>query len=226
MQDAETKSLWNHITGEAVYGRLAGRTVGPVSNLLHMTVKQALEMDPATRVAVSDQTYFAGGRRFGTASRGPSAGGAGGTGEGPRLAPSPDNPNATMTDRFAATLGKEDVRRPRMDIGLGVWTGTTSRYYPIERIRARGEAFIDRIDGKNVLIYVEAVSNTPAALFVDAQSATRDGRDVRLDDGSRIQSGVLIDRSGQRRSVQRPQQMFTRWYGFSLTFPGCEVFGE
>ena len=37
---------------------------------------------------------------------------------------------------------------------------------------------------------------------------------------------VLIDRSGQRRPVQRPQQMFTRWYGFSLTFPGCEVFGE
>lgn len=213
MQDAETRTLWNHITGEAVYGPLAGRSIGPMSNLLHMTVQQALGMDPATRVAISDQTYFAGGRRFGTASRGARVGG-GGSGE-----------NAAMTDRFAATLGKEDRRRPRMDIGLGIWTGTTSRYYPIERIRARGEAFIDRIDGKTILIYVEAVSNTPAALFVDARSATRDGRVVRLDDGSRVESGVLTDRTGRRRPVERPQQMFTRWYGFSLTFPGCEVFG-
>jgi hypothetical protein len=224
MQDAETRTLWNHITGEAVYGPLAGRSIGPMSNLLHMIVQQALAMDPATRVAISDQTYFAGGRRFGTASRGARVGG-GGSGEGPRLGPSPDNPNAAMTDRFAATLGKEDRRRPRMDIGLGIWTGTTSRYYPIERIRARGEAFIDRIDGKTILIYVEAVSNTPAALFVDARSATREGLAVRLDDGSRVASGVLTDRTGQRRPVERPQQMFTRWYGFSLTFPGCEVFG-
>lgn len=74
-------------------------------------------------------------------------------------------------------------------------------------------------------IYVEAISNTPAALFVDARSATRDGRAVRLDDGSRVESGVLTDRTGRRRPVDRPQQMFTRWYGFSLTFPGCEVFG-
>jgi len=225
MQDAETKTLWNHITGEAVYGPLVGRSIGPISNLLHMTVKQALAMDPATRVAISDQMYFAGGRRFGTVSRGPRAGGSG-NGEGARLGPSPDNPNAAMTDRFAATLGKEDLRRPRMDMGLGVWTGTTSRYYAIDRIRARGEAFLDRIDGRTVLIYVEAVSNTPAALFVNARSARREGRGVRLDDGSRVESGVLTDRTGGRQPVERPQQMFTRWYGFSLTFPGCEVFGD
>lgn len=226
MQDAETKTLWNHITGKAVYGRLVGRMAGPLSNLLHTTVKQALAMDPATRIAISDQTYLAGGRRFGTASRGALVGGGRGTTAGRGRGPSPDNANATMADRFAATLGKEDARRPRMDIGLGIWTGTTSRYYPMQRIRERGEAFIDRIDGKNVLIYVESESNTPAALFVDARSATREGQDVRLDDGARVRSGVFIDRTGQRRTVQRPQQMFTRWYGFSLTFPGCEVFGE
>ena len=85
-----------------------------------------------------------------------------------------------MADRFAATLGKEDLRRPRMDIGLGVWTGTTARYYPMERIRARGEAFIDRFDGRTVLIYVEPESNTPVALFVDATSATREGQGFAL----------------------------------------------
>jgi hypothetical protein len=236
MQDIETKTLWNHITGKAVYGPRVGRTVGPVSNLLHMTVTQALDVDPATRIAISDQTYLAGGRRFGTASRRPLVGGSRGTGggrggggaggPGRGLGQSPDNANATMADRFAATLGQEDSRRPRMDIGLGIWTGATARYYPIERIRARGGAFIDRIDGKSVLVYVEPESNTPAALFVDARSATREGQDVQLDDGSRVRSGILVDRTGQRRPAERPQQMFTRWYGFSLTFPGCEVFGQ
>jgi hypothetical protein len=223
MQDAETKTLWNHITGQAVHGPLVGRTLGPVANLLHMTVKQALDVDLATRVAISGQTYLAGGRQFGAASRGARVGGGGRGGAGAR---GPDNPNAAMADRFAATLGTEDPRRPRMDIGLGIWTGTTARYYPMERIRARGEAFIDRIDGKSVLIYVEPDSNTPAALFVDARSAKREGQDVHLDDGSKVRSGVLVDRTGQRRPAERPQQMFTRWYGFSLTFPGCEVSGE
>ena len=226
MQDAETKTLWNHITGKAVYGPLVGRTVGPVSNLLHLTVTQALNMDPATRVAISNQTYLAGGRMFGTASRGSLGGGARGAGGGRGLGQSPGNVNATMTDRFAATLGKEDSRRPRMDMGLGIWTGTTSRYYPMEQIRSRGEAFVDRIDGKNALIYVDPGSNTPAALFVDARSAKREGQDVQLDDGSSVRSGVLVGPNGRQRTVQRPQQMFTRWYGFALTFPGCEVFGE
>ena len=225
MQDAESKTLWNHITGEAVYGPKVGRTVGPVSNLLHMTVKQALQMDGDTRVAISDQTYFAGSRSLGTATRGPAVGGSSG-GRGRGLGSSSDNPNARMADRFAATLGKEDVRRPRMDIGLGIWTGSTARYYPMERIRARGEAFIDRFDGKTVLIYVEPESNTPAALFVDATSVKRGDQEILLDGDVKVRAGVLIDRNGERRRAARPQQMHTRWYGFALTFPGCELFGE
>jgi hypothetical protein len=226
MQDAETKTLWNHITGEAVYGPLLGRTIGPLSNLLHMTVKQALAIDATTRIAISDQTYFAGGRRFGTVSRAPRVGGPRGAGAARGPGPSRETANAVMADRFAATLGKEDLRRPRMDIGLGVWTATTARYYPIERIRQQGEAFVDRIDGKPVLIYVDTESNIPAAMFVDARSAHREGQEVRLDDGSTLRDGVLVDRGSRPRPARRPQQIFTRWYGFSLTFPGCEVFGD
>lgn len=223
MQDAESRTLWNHITGEAMYGPLVGRALGPVSNLLHMTVEQALEMDRSTRVAISERAYVAGGRRFGTASSGPRVGGSGrGAGTAPRPGPRPD---AVMADRFAATLGTEDARRPRMDLGLGIWTGTTSRYYPMERIRERGDAFIDRVDGRTVLVYVDRESNVPAALFVDAERAAWEADDVALDDGSMVRSGVLVDPNGETHHVERPQQMFTRWYGFSLTFPGCDVFG-
>jgi len=112
-----------------------------------------------------------------------------------------------------------------MDMGLGIWTQTTRRYYPVQRIRERGGAFIDRLDGRRVLIYLDPETDVPAALFVDARSAEVQGTDIRLDKGSVVRSGALFGRSGKREAVEHPQQVFTRWYGFALTFPGCEVFG-
>lgn len=216
MQDAETKTLWNHITGEALYGPLAGHNLGPVENLLQMNVKQALAMDRKVQVAISDRIYFAAGRQFGTAGGPPN----GGTREhGP-------NPNAEMGGRFVPTLGKEDPRRPRMELGLGVWTNATHRYYPMERIRERGHAFVDQVDGRKVLIYVNSETNTPTALFVNASSAKLLNNEIRLDNGAVVRDGVLYDRAGKRQAMERPRQVFTRWYGFALTFPGCEVFGQ
>ena len=74
-------------------------------------------------------------------------------------------------------------------------------------------------------MYIDPESSKPAAVFVEARSTKSVGADVRLDDGSIVRSGALLDRRGQRSTAQRPQRMFTRWYGFSLTFPACEVFG-
>ena len=33
MQDEDTLTLWNHITGDALYGPLVGESLGPVGNL-------------------------------------------------------------------------------------------------------------------------------------------------------------------------------------------------
>jgi hypothetical protein len=217
VQDKESKTLWNHVTGEAMYGPLVGHKLAHASNLLHMNVRQALAIDPNMPIAISDRQYFVGEKLFGTAP-----GFLGGRGA-ERWAP--DNANAQIVPSFVPTLGREDARRPRMDIGLGVWTASTRRYYPMELLRQRGGAFIDRIDGRSMLVYIEPETSAPAAMFVSARGAKLDGRDVRLDSGGIVRMGVLLDRDGRRQSVERPQQLFTRWYGFSLTFPGCEVAG-
>jgi hypothetical protein len=180
-----------------------------------MNVKQALAVDPNMQIAISDREYFIGEKLFGTAP-----GFLGGRGA-ERWAPG--NPNAQIVPSFVPTLGREDMRRPRMDIGLGVWTGSTRRYYPIDLLRQRGGVMIDQIDGRSLLVYVEPETATPAAMFVRSKSAAMDGRDVRLDNGAIVRMGVLLDRNGKRLSADRPQQLFTRWYGFSLTFPGCEI---
>ena len=136
-----------------------------------------------------------------------------------------NNPNAAMNDRFTVTLGTEDQRRPRMELGLGVWSASTRRYYPMTRIRGQGGALLDQLDGRAVLIYIDLASATPAALFVRTSTVKVQNNDILLDDGS-VRSGVLVDRAGKRRPMERPQQIFTRWYGFALTFPDSEIFGQ
>jgi hypothetical protein len=205
MQDQESKTLWNHISGEALYGPHVGRTLGPVGNLMQMTVQGALEFDPSLQVAISDRPY---------------------TGRSGRPGQRPPSDNAQLMPMFIETLGEEDTRRPRMDMGLGIWTDETRRYYPMEEIRARDGAFIDRLDGRDVLVYIEARSATPTAIFVDAESATVEGNEVRFDSGAVVRSGVLYDADGNRQERELPQQIFTRWYGYALTFPGAEVFGQ
>ena len=208
MQSSESKTLWNHISGEAMYGPHVGRTLGPVGNLRQVTVEEALELDPGMEVAISDRPYTSGGRS--------SVPGQGNLGD-----------DARLMDMFIETLGEEDTRRPRMDMGLGIWTEGTRRYYPMEEIRARDGAFVDRLEGRNVLIFIEPRSATPTAIFVDAGGATVDGDEIRLDSGDVVRSGVLFDVDGNRQVTgEMPQQIFTRWYGYSLTFPGAEVFGQ
>jgi hypothetical protein len=233
MQDSETKTLWNHITGEAMYGPMVGRTLGPLGNVLQLSVKQALTMDPNIRIAISDRAYFVNGRQLGAADGFGPARGAGAARGTPPAARGRGrqggflNPNAQLSDMFIATLGQEDTRRPRMDIGLGVWTSTTRRYYAMERIRERGNVFVDRIDGRQIVVYIDPETFAPAALFLNTANARLENGELRLDNGQVVRSGgVLLDARGRRQNAERPQQVFTRWYGFALTFPGTEVFGQ
>ena len=215
MQDAATGTIWHHVTGDALYGPAVGERLGPPHNVLHLTVEQLLVRAPDARIAISDRIYVAGGRRHGTAEGLSLVGGV----------YRPENRSGLST-QFAATLGLEDRRRPRMDLGLGIRSETGSRYYPRERLRAEGDALIDRVEGRRLLVYLDPVTATPAALFVTATRARMDGEIVRLDDGSTVRDSALYDSRGARVTAERPLQVFTRWYGFALTFPETSIFGE
>lgn len=200
MQDTETKTLWSHITGQGLYGELAGYQM-PVSNLLQMNVRQALEMNPEIQVAISDRPL--GNRPGGN---------------------NVDNPDAALMPMFSETLGAEDTRRERMELGLGLWSDTARKYYPVTALRERGGAVIDEFDGQAVLVYLDPLTSTPAALFANAAQVTVEGREIRLRDGRVLRRGVLFDADGEPIETSLPQQIFTRWYGFSLTFPGPEIY--
>jgi Protein of unknown function (DUF3179) len=198
LQDTETGTLWNHVTGEAMHGPLMGSQLG-VSNLLQMNVAQALEMDPGMRIAISDQPYSV------------------------RVIRTTDL-RAGLSSLFEGTLGAEDERRDRMELGIGVWKGEEARFYPMASLRQSGSVLLDEFDGREILLYIDPSTSTPAALYLDVDGARKQGREIWLSDGSVIRSGVLYGPTGEPVTIDRPFQLFTRWYGFSLTFPDVDIY--
>ncbi len=201
MEDEETGSLWNHITGKSVYGPLQGTSL-PVYNLLHTNVKQVLEAYPDIAIAISERPV---------------------RGRGGMMAPG-SGQTRQLSSGFQATIVEEDTRRPTMEIGLGIWSGSTARYYPMDMLRDAGGAVVDTLAGRTVVVYLEPESYTMAALYTEASAATLTDTGLELAGVGVLRDGVLYHPDGVRLEMERPLQLFTRWYGFALTFPGTTIY--
>ena len=198
LMDYESGTWWDHVTGEAVYGPLRGEKM-ETFNLLHSTVEQALAAHPDIQVAISDRPF--------DKDWSPNT-----------------SPLSWLSQMFERTMGAEDDRVDRMDIGLGVWTDRVHRYYSMADIVDSDRALIDELDGRRILIFVSPESNTPVALYTTANRVERRGSDYRLDTGEVVRGGVLYGADDNVTAPERPLQTFTRWYGFSLTFDDPEVY--
>ena len=205
MRDEETGSYWDHMTGEAVYGSSVGTTL-EVSTLRQTTVDRILDNAPDAMVSLSDQALRededmqATGLLAGIRGR--------------------------LNRMFSSTVKEEDDRRPTMDLGMGLWDEDGSRYYPYDIVNQEDRAVVDQFGGRTVLIYLDPKAFVLSALYVEGGSPTWDGDVLRLSDGSWVDGDVLYRADGTRAGRDRPRQVFTRWYGFSLTFPGTEIYGE
>ncbi len=91
-------------------------------------------------------------------------------------------------------------------------------------MRARGNYVLDEFDGRRTLVYLDPVTSTPQAIFVEAQEVSFQDNAIVLDGGRKIIAGQLYGAHGESAPLTRPQQMFTRWYGFSLTFLNPDIF--
>ena len=203
LADDETESIWNHITGRAVYGPLEGSTL-PLFNLLHMTAGQAVDRYPGLSVAISDRPVR-GRRGF--------------------FAPLADRV-PFLREGFRSTIVREDTRLPTMDIGIGVWTEAEQRYYPIEAVHAAGGALVDDFDGRRLVVYVEPSAYSLDAFFTEERTVSVDDSYLMVGGELVLEGGVLKDASGRRLEMERPLQLFSRWYGFALTFPGTTIYGR
>jgi len=206
MRDEESGTYWDHMTGEAVYGPLVGSTL-EVSYLMQSTVAQVLGRDSEALIALSDQ-----GRAMRTDEQMTLGGLLGSIG-------------GRLSRLFSSTVEEEDHRRPTMDLGMGIWDGEEARYYPYDRITADGNAVLDNFAGRQVVVYLDPSAYALAAAYIDTDGITWEEKVLRFSDGSYIEGGVFHDASGERAQIERPHQVFTRWYGFALTFPETEIYG-
>lgn len=99
-----------------------------------------------------------------------------------------------LSDLFRKTIAREDTRRPTMDVGLGVWMSDSTARY-------------------FPLETVRAAGNR----ILD----TLGGRPLQVDfdPAARALMALYPDRGGER-----PLQVFTRWYGWALTFPRTSIY--
>jgi hypothetical protein len=165
--DDETRTYWDHMSGEALHGKLAGARLETWPVPL-TTVAAALEEDPDLALSRSSPSLLSRlmGLFAGRALRG----------------------RGFMPPVFRGTMERRDDRLPEMTHGLGVRVGGEARFYPTSAI---GDGVEDDWSGRVLRVQVGKVDRIPYAEW---------------DDGS------------------RPWQVFSRWYGFALSYPGCGVF--
>ena len=206
MKDEETGTFWDHMTGRAVYGPLVGETLEVDAGLVQTTVGQLLDAQPDAMITISDQAIRTddqmkvGGLLAGVRGR--------------------------LNRMFQSTVAEDDTRLPQMDLGIGIWSGDDARYYPLDVVRAEGRFLLDDFAGSRVVVLIDPENFVLTAFETEAGTASWDGDVLTLSDGTRIEGGVMRASDGALVQGNRPLQVFTRWYGFSLTFPGTEIYGE
>ncbi len=204
VRDRETDSFWSHYTGECVHGQHQGYQLEFIAPIQHMTARQALKRYPDAEAALARQSLFA--KLFSRLMQVTCL-----------------TPKGTIPPHFYKTMAEADERRPRLDIGLGVWVGKTARYYPMETLQTE-PLIIDELNGQRLFIIIEPDSQIPVAFYTNAVTAQWQNGELHLDNGEIVRDGQLHTAEGEIRLLNRPAQQFTRWYGFAYTFPDCDLF--
>lgn len=174
MWDYESKTYWDHITGEAVHGPLKGYQLD-VWGVEMTTIEAALaEYDDVT-LHRSDKFSFTS-LLMRLIFRG-------GFINGERFLP----------PHFRSTMQETDPRLPEMTQGLGIFEEGDAVFYPMDAVPQEGiEA---EWQGRKICVRKGEIDRVPYAVYMD-------------------------------NPKERPMQLLTRWYGFSLTFPKVKIYGE
>lgn len=171
LADRETRTHWDHITGKALSGPLAGYQldVWPV----YMTTVAA------ARTEYPDLTVSLSGYR---SLRSKLA---------QRLYPHFIHGKVWLPGFFYASMDEPiDPRLDKLAQGLGVIVGKRAKYYPLNRIPVEGIG--DHWLGRVLCVEREPISGVSHARWQDTN--------------------------------EEPMQLLSRWYGFSFTFPQCEIY--
>jgi hypothetical protein len=149
--DDETRTYWDHITGEALHGPRAGARL-EAFGVQMTTLERALADEPWLQLMRSRPGPIA--RAFG------------------RLHLARLRGRGWMPPYFHLTMAGRDERLPRMANGLGVVEGGEARFYPMEALLHGGEApslagVTDSWSGRPLHVAVDPDDRFPFAEWED-----------------------------------------------------------
>ena len=171
LADRETRTHWDHITGEALSGPFTGYQLDVWS--IHMTTVAAARME-SPDIPVSFSEYRSLRRKLAQ-----------------RLYPYFIHRKVWLPGFFYASMNEPiDPRLDKLAQGLGVIVGKKAKYYPLNQIPAEG--IQDHWLGRNLCVERNAISGVPQARW--------------------------------QNTNEEPMQLLSRWYGFSFTYPQCEIY--
>lgn len=202
--DEETDSYWQHITGECLHGSSVGKRLDAIAMTRQMRASEALAHAQPLFLMHSltpEQQQYS---TFSEKMR---------------------NKPEKFENGIFATIKEDDTRRPRFELGLGVWDGSTSMFFPLEWLYANDNAKIVDFDGRRVLVYHAPEAVSPVAAYIEdwIKSARWEGETLRLNGGAYIRGSNLYRADGTLSPFIFPRQLLMRWYGFAATFPGCKL---
>jgi hypothetical protein len=201
--DEETASFWQHITGECLHGRSQGKQLRLITMTRHITAADAVGHNPdavlLTQPLTTEQQTLSG-----------------------LMEKMRSNP-ARVEAGIVSQIAEEDTRRPRFELGLGVWTTSGSTFFPLVMVHTHNNILFTEFNGRSLLIYQTPEAIAPVAAYLPKQYAFWEGETLRLEDGASIQNDLYVTPDGHWQPLDSPMQLLMRWYGFALTFPGCAV---
>lgn len=201
--DEETNTYWQHITGRALFGGSAGAQLTPLTTTRQMTAREVIDAHPDAHWYAPEMS--ADQQRHAVLMEKMNA-----------------NP-ARMEKMIAHTIAAEDTRRPRFELGLGVWEGGRSIFFPLTLLHMNNNTLITTFNRRKMAIYQLPDAIAPVAVYTESARIEVLDDVVRLDNGAALRGKLITHADGTTEPISAPNQLLMRWYGFALTFPNCEI---
>lgn len=139
LADLETRSYWDHITGECIRGEFLGEKM-EVRPLLHTRADLVEKENPQARVAISKLSWR---RNWMTRIMRIAIG------------------KKWLPPMFQSQFKRTDERLDPLEMGLGIWHGNEAKFYP-ERILDEG-SIQESWQGISLLIRIHPATKIPVA---------------------------------------------------------------
>ena len=207
LEDKETGSYWDHMTGECLYGRHQGKELELIDSLYFVQADALLQSGLDTPIIIP---RIRGLKKLINTLLNKYEIGA----EVGFLPPG-----------FRKNMGEVDSRLPEMEVGLGVWKGREARFYTMNDIKKNGP-IEDRFADKNIVVWFDQKAGTPQIAYADPGTWLKEEDQMTLSGHTYVSNGVFYDASGSIRTIERPMYQYARWYGFSSNFPQTTIYGR